>query len=145
MSKSVSLEMNDIALYVPFRGTDRAYGPVGTIDVDASGVGDASGGTFTIFVTMPFELFGFHVMLVLTQVVTEDNLATAERVGFSFRPTGNERVRAEHQEVVLALRSQSANWASFPQLGVPVEGEGAGTAVLGAHWQTNTDTKVYSL
>lgn len=132
--------------FVPFRGVNRATGPVASVHVNAEGTGDGSGGSMRINIQMAGLNFGFHSVLVPTRVQVHDNLAAVEVVQLLLASGGNERLTSSLIEHKLTVRSGALNAVDFEHLSVPMEAaltqlteEDAVSAV----WQTNTNAKVY--
>lgn len=125
------------------RGADT--GVVGVVAVNAEVTGAAGGGTATIHVKAPRNLFGFPYALVPTFLSTSDNLATAEVVSVSIRAGGNRLLSTSLTQAVLPVVSSGpSNIAVFEHLAVPIEpDQEVSTSIIQALWDTNTDTKVY--
>lgn len=139
-----SVEVN--GLYTPYRGFDRAEGPVGTLSIDAEATGDGSGGTMTVRVIMSRIEFGFHPIWVVTRLNTLDGLAAAEAVLMRFAEAGNERLNADFNDAVLAVRQGALNVANMEHLGLVIEPDAVTDAnVLIADWATNTNSVGYHL
>ncbi len=143
MAISQDRAVADIGLYVPFRGIDREVGFCGTLFLDASATGDASGGAIQIRILMSKFEFGFHPIFVPTRVSAFDN-ATAEVVVFQYGAVGNERISDTTREPKLGVAGFGGNSMTFESLGIPIEPilEGGGD-VMGMQWLTNVDTKLY--
>ncbi len=132
-------------LYVPFRGIDREVSPVGTLSQTIVDTGDATGGSASMLVTATYEMFGFHPIIIVTKVLTIDNLAAAQTVRAGMSNVGNERLETDMYEIVLAIEEGGSNYAVFDNLTVPIEPSSreAEANVFAIVWDTNTDTKSY--
>ncbi len=137
-----------VTLYVPFRGFDRSLGPVGTLDVKAVALGDATGGSVAISIRMRKEEFGFHPLWVPTMISIEDNLATVENPEVIFRGLGNERLIDEHCENVTMVASLvgSRNCGKVQSIGFIIEpDQPTPNSIVTCTWATNTDTLAYNV
>lgn len=134
-------------LYVPYRGFDRAYGPVGTLSVDAQATGDAGGGAVTLRIIMSAREFGFHPIWVVTRLSSIDGLATPEAVRLLFAEAGNERLNADYNETLTPVVGPGgANVGNFANLGLVIEPDAAADAnVIIVDWTTNEDTVQYHI
>jgi len=145
MAVSVSRAIAD-GLYTPFRGYDREAGAIGTVYVRGAATGTATGGTVSILFTLTRLVFGFHPILVVTRVMSQDDLAAVSPIRFGFNPSGNERMQtASLNEIVASIAGDSSlNWAQAASLGVLIEPTSETEAtVFQVVWGTNTDTKEY--
>ncbi len=148
VSTTVALETAGVGLYVPFRGVDRAFGPVGTLDAKATTVGDGSGGNVAISLQMKRLEFGFHPLWVPTMISIEDTLATAENPEVLFRGLGNERLLDQHCEnvVMTAALVGARNCGKVEKLGFIIEPDQIGNATgVTCTWATNTNLLLYNL
>ncbi len=134
-------------LYVPYHTEFRAMdGLVGTVQIDAETVGDASGGTVTIAIAMTRDVFGFPTMVVPTQISASDILAAAEPVDITYRSQGNRRLSIAIGEVVVSLQGAIGNIAVANNVSIPIEGvDETERDILRAVWATNTNTFSYHL
>ncbi len=133
-------------LYVPFRGVDRAVSPVGTYSIDAQATGDGSGGTVDILMNMSYIEFGFHPILVMTRVTALDELATPIGVRFRYAASGNERLEANIDQLVLAVAGVGAvSYTEFNALPVVIEPIRDGGDVMAITWATNENADTYHL
>jgi len=134
-------------LYVPFRGIDRSVSPVGTLSIDATVTGDATGNPLTIVLSMAKDEFGFHPIWIPTRVEVIENNGSAQEVLFVYQTAGNERLQAGlSEEVTTRVTSDGDNIANAEFLSVPIEPDQPTPAdVYSARWAVNTDTKVYEL
>lgn len=145
MSVTLNENVEDVGLFVPFRGFDREVGPVGTLHCFQTVFGDGSGGTVAILLRMKRVEFGFHPIWVLTRVHTLDQLATPEVVRMSYSASGNERLSFGMNENILsAAGPPTSSSVNFRHLQVPIEpSEEAVSQVLSARWSTNTNALTY--
>ncbi len=146
MSVSNVVSLEDNGLYVPFRGTDRAQAPVGTLQAQAQVTGDGSAGSVTISFTLPFILFGFHALLAATRINTIDLSATLQNLRLIYNTAGNERLSHEITEVVVPVElPPNNNHGNAQFLGIPIEGTRVEGNVLTAAWVTNNNTIDYDV
>jgi len=134
-------------LYVPFRGVDRAVSPVGTLSIDATETGDASGNPITIILAMAFLEFGFHPIWIPTRVVVIESNAAAQEVLFVYQTAGNERIQAGlSEEITTRVTGDGDNIGNAQFLSVPIEPDQRAEAnVFSARWSVNNNTEVYEL
>ncbi len=132
-------------IFVPFRGFDREVGPVGTIYLDMEDVGDGTGGTVRITLSIRREMFGFHAIVVPTRISATDALVTAEVVIMRWLATGNERVNGDMDQAVLSLQQAGpTNVAIFDALGFILETQSDGDVIAARmDWATNTTALTY--
>ncbi len=134
-------------LFVPFRGIDRRVSPVGTLSIDATVVGDASGSPVTIVLAMAKEEFGFHPIWIPTRVVVIENNNAAQEVLFVYQTGGNERIQGGlSEEITTRVTGDGDNVGNAEFLAVPIEPDQQAQAdVFSARWAVNTNTNVYEL
>lgn len=137
--------------YIPFRTARRGgvagRDAVGTLSVDIETVGNGTGGTVTLGMTMARGNFGFHALWVPTRITVVDTLATAEVVVIAFVSAGNDRLRGPLDEAVLSIdRGDDRNIGVAKEFAILIDpGSRVEGQVLSALWQSNTDTKSYHL
>ncbi len=148
VSATAALDAESFGLYVPFRGVNRAYGPIGTLSWRKSVTGDAGGGSVQILATATREMFGFHPLLTVRGVNTDDDQAAATDVRIGFESTGNERLVTAWQTVDrknARVGTVNVNIFSIDNYQLLIEpSEESAANVLTFNWETNTDTKVYN-
>ncbi len=146
MSILVTVSFAD-GVYTPFfqdvRGGADGKSPVGTVHMNTADVGDGSGGIVTATYTMDRIVYGFRALIVPTQIVSFDNLATPEVVKLQYQ-SNNRRMITSADQASLAVAAQSGNVAKFDESGILLENEEAfERAVISLVWSTNTNTIVY--
>ncbi len=145
MSVSASAEFGADGLYVPFRGVGRYPGPVGTVDLEVTVTGDATGGSCILSANLSYVTFGFHPLLAVTRVHTIDLTATIQNVRILFDNAANERLANDYQEVVVPVEQGSNNnHANLTHIGVPIEPIRVGGTVVAAVWN-NSDGIAFAL
>ncbi len=133
-------------LYVPFRGTDRQAGFVGSLQASAAVTGDATGGVADVSFTAQMDMFGFRPIIIPTRIVGFDDQAAATSIRLLYLPAGNERLKDTINEQGLALTQSAVNTFNFTELSIPIDpDQEAATSVLQAVWAANVNLKVYTL
>jgi len=148
MSVNTTTTLATAGLYVPFRGNRRS-GVVGTVHAHLGAVGDATGGTVTILLSMTGDEFGFPLLLVPVFIQAES--PNAEN-GLLTYPVGNERVGGQGAalvEVVPNLIAVARNVGTLrgaqPHISVPLDANQPAVTVLTCQWATNSDGVSYNL
>ncbi len=148
MSVSATIVFATDVLYVPFRGSGRQYS-VGTFQVRGSVVGDGSGGTATILLSMVGDELGFPALYVPTLITVQDQLATAEVVRITYVQAGLERVGSGGANFVRAITPVTVAATNFGELAGSspilsvVHGLQAAVNVMSALWATNETGDTY--
>jgi len=145
---TAAIDAEGVGLYVPFRGTDRSRGPCGTLCYSDIATGDGGGGSIQIIATATSQMFGFHPLLVIRSVNTNDNQAAATDVRVGIESAGNERLNQAWQAVdrknaqVGVTNVNTFSIEDYPVLIEPSERTAAN--ILTFNWETNTSGKLYN-
>ncbi len=136
-----------LAFRTPVRGGAEGHDPVGTLNADAVTIGDGSGGSVQLGLTMREQEFGFRPLWVPTHVMTLDTLATVQNVRIDFAAVGNRRLIDDASEGVVPLEvSADLQIAVAAQVAIVIEpSSAAGARVLRAVWGTNVNLKAHTL
>lgn len=134
-------------LYVPFRGVDREVSAVGTLSIDATATGDATGAPLTIVLSMGQIEFGFHAIWIPTRVVVLENNGAAQEVLFVYQTAGNQRIQGGlSEEITTRVTVDGDNVGNAEFLAVPIEPDSLAQAnVFSARWAVNNDANIYEL
>ncbi len=146
MAVSTNQDVEDVGVYVPFRGVDRQAGPVGTLMIPSVATGDATGGAVTITVRMKRLEFGFHPIFVPTRAHFTVNEAAAQEVLMSYSAAGNERISSAFaEEVTSRITGSGDNIGNLTLLEIPIEpSEDLAAAIMQCRFTLNTDTDTYN-
>ncbi len=133
-------------LYIPFsqsvRGGPDGRSPVGTVNHQAADIGDGSGGTVILIMTMDPVMFGFRALVAPTFLSSRDTLATPEAVRVRYQASGR-RLSLSLDQMIVPVAGSGGSHGEYPAKGVVMEASGVASQALTWTWSTNTNTIVY--